>query len=73
MKGFVGILPAPPQIADWLKSVVIAESVQSLTRYVELKKVVRLRKVKNRRLFKVGNTSRARGEFPFRDEPSAYP
>jgi hypothetical protein len=59
MEGFVGILPVPPEIVQRLKPVVITESVQSLTRYVELKEVVRLRKVKNRRLFKVGNASRA--------------
>jgi len=73
MKRFVDILPAPREIANWLKSVVMAKSVQSLTRYIELKKVVRLRKVKNRGLLKIGNTNRATGEFPFRDELSANP
>jgi hypothetical protein len=51
MQGFIGILPAPPEIANWLKPVLRAESVYSLTWYVELKKVIRLRKVKSRRLF----------------------
>jgi hypothetical protein len=73
MKSFVEILPSPPEIVNRLKLVVIAESVQGLTRYVELKKVITLRKVKNRRLFKVRNTGRARGDFPVRDELSADP
>jgi hypothetical protein len=73
MKGFIGILPAPPEIANWLQPIFIAESVQSLARDVELKEIVSFRKVKNRWLFKVGNTSRASPEFPFRDELSANP
>jgi hypothetical protein len=73
MKGFVDILPAPAEFINWLSSVVVAESVQSLTGYVELKKVERLGKVKKRRTFKVANTSRAGRKFPARDEPSANP
>jgi hypothetical protein len=73
MKGFVGILRTPPEMAYRLKPVVIAESVQGLARDVELEKVERFWKVKNRRFFKIDNTGRARGELPFRDEPSANP